>query len=100
MRPPKLDSIERAAAVDALAAAGWFHDEQRDAITKTFKFAHFADAFGWMAKVALAAEKMDHHPDWRNVYNRVEVALTTHDAKGLTGLDIELAQKMDTLVQA
>ena len=67
------------------------------AIKKQFKFKNFVDAFGFMTKVALIAEKMDHHPDWSNVYNRVDVALTTHDAGGLTQLDIDLARAMDRL---
>ena len=69
----------------------------RDAIAKTFKFADFKTAFGFMTSCALKAEQMDHHPEWFNVYNRVEVTLTTHDADGVTALDIELAQYMDRL---
>ncbi len=69
----------------------------RDAIEKTFKFADFKTAFGFMSSCALKAEQMDHHPEWFNVYNRVEVTLTTHDADGVTELDIELAGFMDAL---
>lgn len=69
----------------------------RDAIEKTFKFADFKTAFGFMSSCALKAEQMDHHPEWSNVYNRVEVTLTTHDADGVTELDIELAGFMDAL---
>jgi 4a-hydroxytetrahydrobiopterin dehydratase len=69
----------------------------RDAIEKTFKFADFKTAFGFMTSCALKAEQMDHHPEWFNVYNRVEVTLTTHDADGVTALDVELAGFMDAL---
>ena len=65
---------------------------------KAFRFSDFVAAFGFMTRAALIAERMDHHPDWRNVYNRVEVDLTTHDAGGLTALDFELAQRMEKLV--
>ena len=69
----------------------------RDAIEKSFKFADFKTAFGFMSSAALKAEQMDHHPEWFNVYNRVEVTLTTHDANGVTALDVELATFMDDL---
>ncbi|MEO1189826.1 MAG: 4a-hydroxytetrahydrobiopterin dehydratase [Pseudomonadota bacterium] len=69
----------------------------RDAIIKTFKFSDFKTAFGFMTACALKAEQMDHHPEWFNVYNRVEVTLTTHDADGVTALDVELASFMDAL---
>ncbi|MEM1146977.1 MAG: 4a-hydroxytetrahydrobiopterin dehydratase [Pseudomonadota bacterium] len=69
----------------------------RDAISKTYKFADFKTAFGFMSSSALKAEQMDHHPEWSNVYNRVEVTLTTHDADGVTALDVELATFMDAL---
>ena len=69
----------------------------RDAIEKSFKFADFKTAFGFMSSCALKAEQMDHHPEWFNVYNRVEVTLTTHDANGVTALDVELATFMDDL---
>jgi 4a-hydroxytetrahydrobiopterin dehydratase len=74
---------------------GWSAVEGRDAITKTFKFADFNAAFGWMTRIALAAEKLDHHPEWFNVYSRVEVLLATHDADGVTELDVKLAKIMD-----
>jgi len=74
---------------------GWSAADGRDAITKTFKFADFNAAFGWMTRVALAAEKLDHHPEWFNVYSRVEVLLATHDADGVTELDVKLAKLMD-----
>jgi 4a-hydroxytetrahydrobiopterin dehydratase len=91
----KLTGGAREAAVSTLTATGWVLGEDRDAITKTFKFGSFIEAFGWMTRMALVAEKMNHHPEWFNVYNRVEVTLTTHDAGGLSALDAALAEKMD-----
>jgi len=91
--------MSRPARIGAAAAlaqlTGWSAAEGRDAITKTFKFADFNAAFGWMTRVALAAEKLDHHPEWFNVYSRVEVLLATHDAGGVTDLDVTLAKLMD-----
>ncbi len=78
---------------------GWEKVDGRDAIRKTFVFADFVEAFGWMSKVALTAEKMDHHPEWYNVYKTVEVTLTTHDSNGVTGKDAELAKAMDRMAQ-
>ena len=81
-------------AVDALPQTlpAWRYDAQRGGtITREFKFADFTQAFGFMTQVALAAEKHDHHPEWSNVYNRVTMTWTTHDAKGLSGKDVELA---------
>jgi 4a-hydroxytetrahydrobiopterin dehydratase len=81
---------------DALASLpGWEETLSRDALRKEFCFNDFAEAFAFMTRVALAAEKMDHHPEWTNVYNRVEIILCTHDAKGVTGKDIELAQAIE-----
>ena len=74
---------------------GWSAVQGRAAIAKTFKFPDFNTAFGWMTRVALAAEKLDHHPEWFNVYNRVDVTLATHDADGVTDLDVQLAKIMD-----
>ena len=74
---------------------GWKAAAGRDAIEKTYKFDDFNQAFGWMSRIALAAEKLDHHPEWFNVYSRVEVLLATHDAGGVTDLDVELAKLMD-----
>ena len=79
---------------------GWSAAEGRDAITKTFKFKDFNAAFGFMTRTALAAEKLDHHPEWFNVYNRVEVLLATHDADGVTDLDVTLARIMDEAARA
>lgn len=72
----------------------------REALVKTFRFDDFNAAFGFMARVALMAEKLDHHPEWFNVYNRVDVTLTTHDAGGVTELDVKLAQFMDQIAGA
>jgi 4a-hydroxytetrahydrobiopterin dehydratase len=88
-----LTESERADLLPALD--GWAMAEDRDAITKRFMFADFNAAFGWMARVALVAERLDHHPEWSNVYRTVDVTLSTHDANGLTRRDIELAQHMD-----
>jgi len=77
---------------------GWAAVPGRDAITKTFRFQDFSAAFGFMTRAALKAEAMDHHPEWFNVYNRVEVTLTTHDAGGVSALDVALAQFMDSIV--
>lgn len=74
----------------------WRHDAQRDAITREFIFADFAQAFSFMTHIAIVAEKRNHHPEWSNVYNKLRVTLTTHDASGLTQRDIDLAQTMDT----
>lgn len=79
---------------------GWTLAPGRDAIAKTFKFTDFSAAFGWMTRVALAAEKLDHHPEWFNVYNRVDVTLATHDAGGVTDLDVTLAKIMDAVARA
>ena len=79
---------------------GWRMVEGRDAITRTFAFADFNEAFGFMTRAALVAEKMDHHPEWTNVYRTVTVTLSTHDAGGLTGRDIALAEAMDRMAKA
>jgi len=92
----KLNDAERRDALTRLV--GWTMVEGRDAIQKTYRFANFVEAFGFMTRVALLAEKADHHPEWFNVYNRVEVTLTTHDAKGLSKRDVALAIGMDALV--
>jgi 4a-hydroxytetrahydrobiopterin dehydratase len=76
---------------------GWVDVSGRDAITKKFEFKDFNQAFGFMARAALVAEKMNHHPEWFNVYNKVEVTLSTHDAGGLTELDVKLAEAMEKI---
>ena len=93
----KLSAATRGPLLDPLFQSGWVLVEGRDAIAKTFSFASFVDAFGWMTKVAIWAEKWNHHPEWSNVYNRVDVLLTTHDVNGLSALDAKLARKMDKL---
>jgi 4a-hydroxytetrahydrobiopterin dehydratase len=96
MRPRKLDiqSVEGELA----KLGGWTLREDGKAIVKTFKFKNFIEAFGFMTQCALAAEKLDHHPEWSNVYSKVDVILSTHDAGGLTELDFKLAQLMDSVV--
>ncbi len=89
-RPAKIGAAE---AVKQLS--GWKAADGRDAIEKTYKFDDFGQAFGWMSRIALAAEKLDHHPEWFNVYSKVEVLLATHDAGGVTDLDVTLAKLMD-----
>lgn len=96
----QLTSLKDTERTQALAALqGWKEIEGRDAIQKTFKFVDFSEAFGFMCRIALEAERTDHHPEWFNVYNKVDVTLTTHDANGITYRDIELAQKMDVIAQ-
>jgi len=85
--------------LDPLFETGWEMVEGRDAITKSFVFENFVDAFGWMTRVAFWAEKWNHHPEWFNVYKTVKVELTTHDVGGLSSLDAKLARKMDSLAE-
>lgn len=90
------EKLSGAARQEALAGlSDWSEAQGRDAITKTFTFKDFNAAFGFMSRAALMAEKMDHHPEWFNVYNRVDVTLASHDAGGLTDRDIRLARFMD-----
>ena len=89
----RLDATQLAAALAELPA--WRHDADRSAIARSFKFADFAQAFAFMTELAIAAEKRDHHPDWSNVYNRVEIALSTHDAGGITERDTTFARHAD-----
>ncbi len=89
----KLEGAARQAALDELTE--WTALDDRDAISRTFRFKTFNEAFGFMTRAALKAEKMNHHPEWFNVYNRVEVTLTTHDCGGLSELDVTLAKFMD-----
>jgi len=91
----KLTAEARKAALGKLSQ--WSEVSGRDAITRKFVFKDFNEAFGFMTRAALAAEKMDHHPEWFNVYKNVEVTLSTHDAGGLTELDVKLAETMDKL---
>jgi 4a-hydroxytetrahydrobiopterin dehydratase len=91
----KLAGDARKAALAKLA--GWSEVKDRDAISKTFVFRDFNEAFGFMTRAALVAEKLDHHPEWFNVYKTVTVTLSTHDAGGLTELDVKLAETMDRL---
>ena len=93
----KLSPEQRAQALKSLP--GWSLVEGREAITRSFKFKSFSEAFGFMARAALEAEKLDHHPEWFNVYNRVDVVLATHSAGGLTELDVKLAGKMDLIAK-
>jgi 4a-hydroxytetrahydrobiopterin dehydratase len=89
----KLDPAARAMALKELPE--WRDVPGRDAITRKFEFADFNEAFAFMTRVALLAEKMDHHPEWSNVYNKVDVALSTHDADGVTDKDIAMAKAME-----
>ena len=89
----KLSTAARQAFLEA--NPGWKPLEGRDAVARTFQFADFNEAFGFMTRVALAAEKADHHPEWFNVYNRVEITLSTHDAGGLSERDVALAAFID-----
>ena len=90
------EKLDEAAVREALAGLdGWSLAKDGASISRTFSFRNFSEAFAFMTRVAMAAEKMDHHPDWSNVYKTVEVTLNTHDAGGLTALDFELARKMD-----
>ena len=91
-----LNETERAEALDGLDE--WDYDDARDAITRTIVFADFVEAFGFMTQVALIAERAGHHPEWKNVWNRVEILLTTHDAGGLSSRDIEMAEAIDAIV--
>jgi 4a-hydroxytetrahydrobiopterin dehydratase len=91
----KLDGARRAQALDELK--GWSEVAGRDAIAKSYKFADFNAAFAFMTRVALAAEKADHHPEWFNVYNRVDITLSTHDAGGLSEHDVALAKFIDSV---
>ncbi len=93
--PQKLSGDARKAAL--VKISGWTEVKGRDAISKKFVFKDFNEAFGFMTRAALVAEKMDHHPEWFNVYKTVEVTLSTHDAGGLTELDVKLAQAMDRI---
>jgi len=92
-----LSDTERASAISKLCKGqfGWSEVDGKDAITKTFEFSDFSQAWSFMSRTALLAEKMDHHPEWFNVYNRVEVTLTTHECNGLSKKDVRMAERMD-----
>ena len=92
-----LNDEDRAVALDTLDE--WDYDESRDAITRRFTFADFSEAFAFMTRVALLAEKADHHPEWSNVWNRVDIALTTHDAGGLSHKDVAMAEAIEALAE-
>ena len=92
----KLSTVDRETKLKKILENGWQLDERRDAISKEFQFKNFIEAFSWMTKIAFWAEKINHHPEWFNVYRNVKVVLTTHDVKGLSNLDLELASKMDS----
>lgn len=94
---PKLEGAEREAALASLPQ--WTEDRGRDAIRRAFRFRDFPEAFAFMTRVALIAERMDHHPEWSNVYNRVDILLTTHDAGGLSSRDLMLARAIDAFEQ-
>ena len=91
----KLKADEKTAALNELS--GWSEVEGRDAIQKRFEFKNFNEAFGWMSRVAMQAEKLDHHPEWFNVYRTVDVTLSTHSVDGLSELDVKLARAMDRM---
>lgn len=92
-----LSDTARESLLGPLFSTGWAMAQDRDAIVKDFQFKDFTEAFAWMTRAALWAEKWGHHPEWSNVYSRVTVTLTTHEAGGLSALDAKLARKMDSL---
>ncbi len=94
----KLSDATRGPLLDPLFQTGWMLMDDRDAISKTFKFNSFVDAFGWMTRAAIWAEKWNHHPEWSNLYDKVTVVLTTHDVGGVSTQDAKLARKLDSLV--
>ena len=94
----KLSDTARKTTLEPLLENGWSMVEGRDAIHKDFKFGDFTEAFGFMTRAAIWAEKWNHHPEWFNVYNKVQITLTTHDVDGLSSLDVKLARKFDGLV--
>lgn len=91
------DPLADRTALEPLFANGWQMVQGRDAIAKRFVFRNFVEAFGFMTRAALWAEKLNHHPEWSNVYKTVDVTLTTHDCDGLSELDVKLARQMDAL---
>ena len=95
----RLTAEDRETLIAPLLANGWQMTDGRDAIAKTYGFKNFVEAFGFMTRAALWAEKLNHHPEWSNVYKTVNVTLTTHDVDGLSALDVKLAHKMDKLAE-
>ncbi len=95
----KLSEETRGPLLAPLFEAGWKMVDGRDAIQKQFQFDNFVEAFGWMTRVAIWAEKWNHHPEWFNVYKSVDVTLSTHDVDGISALDAKLARKMDALAE-
>ncbi|CAO3700347.1 unnamed protein product [Rhizopus stolonifer] len=93
----KLTTKERDSVLASLLSNGWKLVDDRDAIIKEYIFSDFNEAFGFMTRIALKADKMDHHPEWFNVYNRVKITLSTHDCQGLSTRDIELATFCDNV---
>jgi 4a-hydroxytetrahydrobiopterin dehydratase len=91
----KLSADERAQGLALLPQ--WQYQDNRDAIVRSFVFKDFSEAWGFMSEIALAAERADHHPEWFNVYNKVDILLTTHDCRGLSSRDIDLAQRIDRI---
>lgn len=89
--------MSKISVADAVSRTGWDAVEGREAITKTYVFKNFVEAFGWMTRAAILSETMNHHPEWSNVYKTVVVVLTTHDVGGLSELDVTLAGKLDAL---
>ena len=96
MEEEVLTKSEREEALAGLA--GWVFDESRNGITKSYKFADFGAAFAFMTRVALEAEKADHHPDWSNAWNRVDILLSTHSEGGVTGKDVALARRIEEIM--
>lgn len=92
-----LSAADRATLLPPLGETGWAAVPGRDAIRKVIKFRNFSEAWGFMSRAALVAEKLNHHPEWKNVYNTVDITLTTHDCHGISGLDIDLAQALDRM---
>ncbi|PVU87929.1 hypothetical protein BB561_006123 [Smittium simulii] len=93
----KLTALQRTTLLEPVLARGWKLVENRDAISKTFTFGDFNAAFGFMTRIALKADKADHHPEWFNVYNKVEISLSTHECAGLSQRDIDLAEFIDNI---
>ncbi len=94
-RPERIGAARALEALAAEGVRGWSAQDDRDALKKTFRFRDFSAAFAWMTEIALVAERLDHHPEWFNVYDRVEVTLTTHDAQGVSERDVALALSME-----